>query len=320
MTSIFENTHSSVTVHILHDDTLTENNRQKFIRTAEKYHQYVDLVDVTRYRDKIDKKTADFFKESFTVGALYRLAIPEVLELDKVIYLDCDVIVNLDICELWEACNFTDWGVGTKKYLAAVMDVVYVNLKRSDLRYSFCKLNGCNPKTYINTGVLVMNLKAFREYKNFFQISTKWLRQHLHSSPCADQDALNSLLYGSITFLDKRFNRFIYTMTDDLSCSIIHAVARHKPWLHVPKTSSDMLYWKMYLCSAWGENATNEDILDMLASVRRKEVSLGCVHSFKQCAKRLIILIINKFIINPTNYLKIPVTYIYYSIKYKLRG
>ncbi len=110
MTSIFENTHSSVTVHILHDDTLTEDNRQKFIRTAEKYHQGLELVDVTSYRDSINKKIADTFKDYLTVGALYRLAIPELLELDKVIYLDCDVIVNLDIRKLWEAGTFTDGG------------------------------------------------------------------------------------------------------------------------------------------------------------------------------------------------------------------
>ena len=41
ITSIFENTHSKVIVHILHDDTLTQDNRQKLIRTAEKYSQSV---------------------------------------------------------------------------------------------------------------------------------------------------------------------------------------------------------------------------------------------------------------------------------------
>ncbi|MBQ3695322.1 MAG: hypothetical protein IJQ77_07865, partial [Synergistaceae bacterium] len=43
MTSIFENTQSKVIVHILHDETLTQDNRQKLIRTAGKYSQGLDL-------------------------------------------------------------------------------------------------------------------------------------------------------------------------------------------------------------------------------------------------------------------------------------
>ena len=40
----------------------------------------------------------------FTVGALYRLFVPQVLPntVNKIIYLDSDLIVNLDIKELWQ--------------------------------------------------------------------------------------------------------------------------------------------------------------------------------------------------------------------------
>ena len=48
MTSIFENTKSKVIIHLLHDDTLTEDNRKKFIRTAEKYSQGLDLINVNK--------------------------------------------------------------------------------------------------------------------------------------------------------------------------------------------------------------------------------------------------------------------------------
>ena len=106
MTSIFENTTSKVTVHILHDDTLTEDNRQKFIRTAEKYSQIVDFVDVTQKKTIMKGKGVDYATRSWSIGALYRLLIPEVLaSLSKVIYLDCDVLVNIDIKELWGLAN-----------------------------------------------------------------------------------------------------------------------------------------------------------------------------------------------------------------------
>ena len=101
MVSIFENTSHPVTVHIFHDDTLTDDNRQKFLRTAEKYSQQVNLIDVSFYRDKIKKSIGAFFK--FPIGMLYRAFIPDVLNnLEKVIYLDCDIVVNMDIYELWK--------------------------------------------------------------------------------------------------------------------------------------------------------------------------------------------------------------------------
>ena len=36
------------------------------------------------------------------MGCLFRLLIPDLLECPKVIYFDCDVLVNLDIRELWD--------------------------------------------------------------------------------------------------------------------------------------------------------------------------------------------------------------------------
>lgn len=39
----------------------------------------------------------------FTIGAMFRLMLPEVLpNLNKIIYLDADIFVNTDIKELWD--------------------------------------------------------------------------------------------------------------------------------------------------------------------------------------------------------------------------
>ncbi|MBR3050926.1 MAG: hypothetical protein IKG61_05695 [Selenomonadaceae bacterium] len=38
MLSLFENTSADVTVHILHDETLTQDNREKFIYLAGRYN------------------------------------------------------------------------------------------------------------------------------------------------------------------------------------------------------------------------------------------------------------------------------------------
>lgn len=46
MLSIFENTNSKITVHILHDNTLTQDNHDKFIYLAGQYGQLVKFYNV----------------------------------------------------------------------------------------------------------------------------------------------------------------------------------------------------------------------------------------------------------------------------------
>ena len=35
---------------------------------------------------------------------MFRLFLSDVLRLPKVIYLDCDIVVEMDIAELWNIC------------------------------------------------------------------------------------------------------------------------------------------------------------------------------------------------------------------------
>ncbi len=78
-----------------------------------------------------------------------------------------------------------------------------------------------------------------------------------------------------------------------------------------------MLYWKMYLRSAWGENITLEDFLVVLGNLIEDD---KCVHSFKQCSKRLLRIVFNKLVINPANYVKMIAYHVYFIIKYKFSG
>ncbi|MBQ8692167.1 MAG: hypothetical protein IJ520_03390, partial [Synergistaceae bacterium] len=63
----------------------------------------MDLINVEEYKNKIVGDVKARAEQKLTAGALYRLFMPEVLSgLDKVIYLDCDIVVNMDIAELWD--------------------------------------------------------------------------------------------------------------------------------------------------------------------------------------------------------------------------
>ena len=263
MTSIFENTKSNVIVHILHDDTLTEENRRKFIRTAEKYSQGLELHDITEYTKHISKDIVNIIGVTFTVGSLYRIVLQDIIPLDKVIYLDCDIVVNMDIRKLWEID--TDG-----KYIAAVLDEG--TYKKHFLSYDGlkCWINGCKASSYINSGVLIMDLKAIRQRGDFFADAIQWLKSHLYSSNYGDQDVYNALFFGSIKMLDKKFNRqfcrFAFFDGSDLSDTVIHNIWP-KPWNTVSADENCILYWDMFMRSAWGENLTPRDLVKILGKI-----------------------------------------------------
>ena len=258
MTSIFENTHSKITVHIIHDDTLTKDNRRKFIRTAEKYSQRVEFHDVTEYRPLIEEKQYAYFP--YVVGTLYILLIPDVINTSKVIYFDCDIIVNLDVAELWNADTEN----------CCIAGVQFLS-NRSPRAGSTVRswLMGCSAKTYINSGVVVMNIPLIREKGSLLQRSLKWMERYAHLMLFADQDILNGLFHGSIKLLDSKFN-FLGAKSADRDFtgegSIIHLAGPHNAAWEIEGFYYQRLYWKYYLHSAWGENKSSAELIDAISS------------------------------------------------------
>ncbi len=278
MTSIFENTQSPVVVHVLHDETLTDDNRKKFIRTAEKYNQTVNLINVEDFKRRIDKKNISLVEKNWSVGALYRLFIPSLLNLDRVIYLDCDIVVKLDIRELWDI-NLEG------NCLGGVKDNVVSGAPHFSYNSICERLNGCSLESYVNSGVLLMDLKRIRERGELCDISMAWISRHRHSTNYADQDALNALFSDSIRFIDPKFNFFLYSrdpenQQDNFDNRITH-ITSPKPWRELKGLATEQLYWGMFLKSAWGENTTVEELIGILG--RTASMSPYIHRHTKQC-------------------------------------
>ena len=315
ITSIFENTSSPVMIHLLHDDTLTQDNREKFIRTTQKYSQEINFHDMTNYRDKLTNEMKAIAGGRFTVGTLYRMFIPQALaDVDKVIYLDCDVLVNLDIKELWDIDI-------TKKSLAGALDTeafgVNVWKGKGLARAVKFKIWGSSYKTYINGGVLYMNLKKIRERGNLFELVKNWCERYGHLVSNADQDVLNAIFYGDIEIVDGKFNR--YNLGGDISNSILHTWT-HKPWSGFLGANSDILYWKMYFRSAWGENKTSaDDVIAILAGMTKITQGWGRHNSNWDCIKSIFAHYQRKIMyrIIPTRAIAVIFSELYHRIKYK---
>lgn len=129
----------------------------------------------------------------FTIDMYFRWFIPEVLyQFDRVIYLDCDVVVNKDLTDLYGADL-------SGKTIGACLNLQ--DKKKAEDRFIKYKIDSDH---YVNSGVLVIDVKRFikNNYKeklfNFVYANGK--------IDCPDQDALNVVCKSDIKILNQKWN------------------------------------------------------------------------------------------------------------------
>lgn len=209
MLSIFENTRSEVTVHILHDNTLTPDNRDKFISLVKHYEQRVEFYNVDELCPDRIAEIMELVPHSkgsrLSIGAFYRLFIPQFLpaNIDKCIYLDSDIVVNLDINELWQI------DIGDKP-LGAIPEIFasFVEHKINGPRKYLVKSGLVRYEDFFNSGVLIMNLNYLRNVEETIRDGIKWLGEHPQCSTL-DQDMLNYLFSKDYVKLPVKFDIFV---------------------------------------------------------------------------------------------------------------
>ncbi len=160
----------------------------------------------------------------FTLTIYFRLFIPAMFpEYDKAIYIDSDVVLEGDLAELFD----TDIG---DNFLGACADRSVVNVP--PLASYMENAVGVNRYEYINSGVLLMNLKALREAKleaHFLNL----LNTYHFDCIAPDQDYLNAMCNGKIYYLDECWD----AMPDDSrppleNPKLIHYNLFSKPWCY----------------------------------------------------------------------------------------
>ncbi|PQP85737.1 hypothetical protein CPT76_34700 [Paenibacillus sp. AR247] len=194
LASVFRNTSSELQVHILHDDSLLEENRNKLAQLAADFKHPIHFYPVTLPVEMMNVLSGTGSIDRWTWGSLYRLLLPAVVPAERVIYLDCDVMVNMDITELWEI----DLNGG---YLGAIHDQGIHGIAE------VVAVQGLNPETYFNSGVLVFDLNAIRQHVTWFEEILNFFRAFPGTS-MPDQDCLNHVFGGNCLLLDQRFNWF----------------------------------------------------------------------------------------------------------------
>jgi lipopolysaccharide biosynthesis glycosyltransferase len=123
----------------------------------------------------------------------YRAFLPDLLDGDRVLYLDLDLLAAASLLPLWET-GLDDWLLG------AVTNV----LPPAD-RHHAERLGLPDERSYFNAGVLLMNLDAMRRERTRERIRSYAIENAARLN-LRDQDALNFVLYDRRLPLHPRWN------------------------------------------------------------------------------------------------------------------
>ncbi|MBB6500969.1 glycosyltransferase family 8 protein [Pedobacter cryoconitis] len=192
------------------------------------------------------KLTDLYIDEKYTIAASYRLLLPDLLpEYDKVLYIDCDMIFQNNLADLYHSIYLKD------NYMAGVFEATL------DSQQAHMNAIGCEPGKYINSGLLLMNLAQLRKdnmVEKFLEAAK------VEGLEFPDQDVINQLCRGKIvglppycnsirTFLLPQYKKIFlqyYTVQDWQN--VQHKGNVHytgpKPW--VTFTIAFDLWWKYY--------------------------------------------------------------------------
>lgn len=219
----------SYKVYILHSG-LSEIDSKKLLTLAEKNFEiyYVDVServkDIERFLHLRDYYTAAIYYRLFIVGMF-----PQY---DKALYLDCDTVVLSDVAELYN----TDLG---DNYIGAIADQAVAAVP------AFCDYTknalGIDGEKYFNSGVILMNLKKFREEKFYEQFYSILSSYDFIVAP--DQDCLNLICKDKVKYFGTEWNAMPVLGETEKTPKIVHYNLVHKPW-HYDGIAYEKYFWE----------------------------------------------------------------------------
>lgn len=283
MTSVCEsNKEEALVFHVLYDATQSESELQKLVEVSEKYGKQCVLhgFDFSSFESSLPFGKSDM-PSHCSIATYYRLFISDILpsDIDRILYLDGDVIVRGSISDLFKSS--TDYVA-----VEGVIDNWEGDISKFNrLRY--------NPSfRYINAGVLLIHLDYWRNehilehFLNYISSNPERILHH-------DQDVINACLYDKKKVLPFRYNvqdGFLFSSPNFLyyDCDldfyndirkpvIIHYCSSSKPWQRGCKHPYTQEYLKfMKLCNlSYGDFPMR--VMSIRERIRSLLVLLGVV-------------------------------------------
>ena len=212
--SMLENTREKVHIYLFHDGSITGTNKDNFEELVRRYGQEITFYNVRELLADVWEKAEKIRQEAitdarFTEATLYRLLAPQILEnVGRLIYLDADTLVNIDIRELWQE------KIGSNG-MAAVMEndlLARYGMRGVGLGEELQKLLdywqtlGVKVDNCFNAGILLMDLDKIRPMGNLLLSGLRVAVNCEAKNNFYDQNILNFYFAKDAAHLPWKYN------------------------------------------------------------------------------------------------------------------
>ncbi|MDR2645993.1 MAG: glycosyltransferase family 8 protein [Holosporaceae bacterium] len=223
------------------EGNISENNRRGIINLIKGRKNFsIRFFNIDDFVEK-NKEKFRIFNKHLTVSTYYRLFIPQIFSnYRRMLYLDCDIIINSDISELFNVDM-------NGKSVGAVKDRSMCTNSRKYVKRIKGKKNG----DYFNAGVMLFNIdKTARENITDKCLEYLFSRKDGKDEFLEDQDALNAVCIDNVKLIDGRWNVLMYGYYlgmnkgshNIINFYIVHYFSSKKPWMC--STPLDAIWWR----------------------------------------------------------------------------
>lgn len=241
-----------ITFHIM-TNNVQQSNKDLLSSLINHITSYINFYDINE-----DLLKSMPIRETgyLSIATYMRIFAQEILphHLNKILYLDCDILVNNPLDDLWNI-NIENFSI------AAVLDVITFNENVYD-RLKYDKNEG-----YFNAGVLLINLKKWREI-NLLKLALDYIQSNKQRIINEDQDVLNALLHKDKKLIPLKFNAtysvfekqslFLKDYNEEIEEAIYKPTIIHftyiKPWNKECNHPYQYLFEEILKCTPWENN------------------------------------------------------------------
>lgn len=200
-----ENEFDNINIYIL-DDDISDKNKSKIKNLIKEFNCEITFIK-TKKLDELDINIMTL-ERNLNISSLTtysRLFISNLLPKDikKILYLDCDSLIVGSLKGFWDE-NIDDY------YCAGILDCINTAIKEE---FGFSKED-----SYINAGVLLINLKKWRE-DNVEVKFLDFMAQNQHRFYQHDQGVINNVFKDKIKIVHPKYNLQIHFQSFDYDLS-----------------------------------------------------------------------------------------------------
>lgn len=235
-------------------DYISNENQIKIKQQIHKANSQVQFIFINKNLITffpIGKGTANTY---ISLAAYYRLFLCELLpkETERVLYVDCDIVVNGSLKDLW------NWKFSPKACIAALEEQEKLKNDRTKILQYPIKYS------YFNSGVMLINLTEMRQVYSASE-AIRYIEEKTNIIKYHDQDVLNFFFHDKKDFFPLKYNvmdiyllrraqlpqRYTHEIASLRNPTIIHFSGPIKPWFKECNHPYKELYYYYLSKTEW---------------------------------------------------------------------